>query len=749
MSSAPSLSESLLDGLNEAQRAAVTHEDRHLLIVAGAGTGKTRALTRRVGWLVAQGISPWSVLAITFTNKAARVLKERIGSLPGSDGVWAGTFHSFGAFLLRRHGETIGLDPRFTILDRDDQTRLVKSILSDAHLPRELSPRDLLAAIGHEKNGGGAPLPRLVRAKLARIPLPPLLMEYTARLRAGHMLDFDDLLLEPVRLLREVDDVRALYHDRFRHILVDEYQDTNLIQRDLLLLLAGTDGVVTAVGDPDQSIYRWRGAEVRNILEFDQDFPGAHRVVLERNYRSTKTILEAAESVIENNVDRHAKRLFTENADGQAVRVLRALDAGREGAAIADEIQRWIRQGYRPSDVAVFYRVNAASRAIETALRARDIPYVVVASVEFFQRREVKDLLAYARLIENPHDEAAFRRVVNVPRRGVGATSLERLQAGATQSGLSLYEVARRGDDRIKGVARKGLARFLGLLERVRADADGPVADVLLRILEETEYREQLASSPDELERARVENVEELVAFARQFDREEGEVERDEQTDPARGGEGTGLSAFLERTALVSDQDDVDPTAGRVSLMSVHAAKGLEFPCVVIAGAENGSFPHARSLDEDGRPEEERRLFYVAMTRAEQHLTVTCAQGRHSYRGFERRHPSPYLREIPTSLLACVDLVADTDFLAGTDIGWQVRELSGRVQAPDPHEQDAPVREVEGGFTIGDRVRHPYFGEGRLFEVEGRGRTTYLTVDFDGVGRKRMLMHLARLEKAT
>ena len=737
MSSPPSIEESLLADLNEPQQAAVTHGNGPLLVVAGAGTGKTRVLTRRVGWLITQGVAPWSLLAITFTNKAAGVLKQRLADLPGGEGVWAGTFHSFGAFLLRRHGETIGLDPRFTILDREDQQRLVKSILQEAGGSRELRPRDLIAAISHHKNGGGRPLSRDLRARLAGVSFEDLLERYATRLRAGRLLDFDDLLLEPVRLLDEVDEVRELYRERFRHVLVDEYQDTNVIQRELLVRLLNESRNLTVVGDPDQSIYRWRGAVVRNILEFESDFTGATKVLLEQNYRSTKTILEAAESVIEKNLGRHAKRLHTDNAQGGRVRVYRALNGEHEGHVVAEQIDRWIRAGRRLDEIAVFYRVNAISRSIETALRAREIPYVVVAGVEFFQRREVKDVLAYARLIENPHDEAAFLRVVNVPRRGVGQTSLERLRIAAARNGQSLFEAAGRTDNDVTGRARKGLRTFLDLIGALRAERPPTMAKLLLQIVERAGYREWLESSDDELERSRVENVEELIAFGRDFDEQE---------------DGAELTLFLERTALVADQDDYDEAAGRVSLMSVHAAKGLEFPCVLIGAAETGYFPHARSLEDYDGVEEERRLFYVAMTRAKEELVATCTQSRQTYRGTERRRPSPYLLEIPPRLVEPVDRVGSSDFLAAaSSIGWSVSDAPNARETPPPADtapaDDAPVREVGGQLSVGCRVRHPYFGEGLLFDIEGRGRSTYLTVDFEGFGRKRMSMEYARLER--
>ena len=720
-------SDSLLADLNEAQRTAVTYQGDSLLVVAGAGTGKTRALTRRVAWLVTQGADPYGVLAITFTNKAADELKRRLAELPGGGAVWAGTFHGFGSFLLRRHGDEIGIDPRFTILDRDDQLGILKGIYKDLDIDKGLlRPRDAVAMISHRKNGGGGRPPLDLTLPGIGFAFDQLYDAYVERLRGADLLDFDDLLLDAVRLLEESEDTAAIYRARFAHVLVDEYQDTNLVQRDLLKRLIGPGQHITVVGDPDQSIYRWRGAVVRNILDFGEDFEGAEQVLLERNYRSTANILGAAEAVIERNSERHAKTLYTEREDGRPVLITRSRDAEDEGRAVAAQVEAWTKEGRRLDEIAVFYRVNALSRAIELALNDRSIPYVVVAGTEFFQRREVKDALAYARLVANPRDEAAFSRIVNVPRRGVGATSLARLRAYAAENALALTEAAPSAENAgVSKRARGGINRFLALLERVRAMPRAPVAPILEALVEGSGYRATLEDSGDDLDRSRLENVDELVAYAREFDKKEASGD---------------LQSFLERAALVSDQDAYVGGTGRVSLMSVHAAKGLEFPCVVITGAEMGYFPHARSLGEDAGEEEERRLFYVAMTRAQDALAISHAVRRQTYMGEEHRAPSPYLLDIPEERLERRDLAT----WAGARSLFDAEPAAYR--SPPQDDVDV-VRETGLGFEVGERVLHPYFGAGRLEAIDGGGTDARVTVDFDVHGAKQLLLRHARLEK--
>ncbi|MDJ0975634.1 MAG: 3'-5' exonuclease [Planctomycetota bacterium] len=727
--------EGLLEDLNPAQREAVTWPGGPLLVVAGAGTGKTRVLTRRVAWLVSGGLPAASVLAITFTNKAAQVLRQRLGSLPRGEQVWAGTFHSFGAWLLRRYGDEIEVDPRFTILDRDDQRRLLRTIINDLDL-KDLGFRPAVTgeAIGHVKNGSLGFASRELVELVEEPRFEDLWAEYHTRMKRASLLDFDDLLLESRRVLAEStyagDSVRA----RFAHVLVDEYQDTNRVQRDLLLELTRDRDNVTVVGDPDQSIYRWRGAAVENILEFEKDFPTAHTVLLEQNYRSTKRILHAAEAVIEQNTRRHAKRLFSEKLEGHPLVEMRCRDAEGESAAVAARIQAWRREGYSHSDIAIFYRVNSMSRGIELALKQQAIPYVVVAGVEFFQRREVKDVLAYLRLVLNPRDDSAFLRVCNTPRRGVGDTSLKRLRAAASAQGLALLEMARRPDNGVSGRAKKGLAAFVQVIDTLNQDSEAPVSMLIDTAARESGYLAMLEEHPDDLERSRVDNVHELIAFAKELERDDPE---------------TDLLAFLERTALVADQDGFDEESGRVSLMSVHAAKGLEFPCVIVAGAELGLFPHDRSLDDDDGLEEERRLFYVALTRAMERLAVSHAARRITYMGSEPRRPSPFLRNVPPEVVEVDDRTGGWSYGGGGGSAYGRDDSGFFAESATYDDPGEVVREAESTLAVGARVRHPHFGEGVLRDASGRGADARVTVDFDAFGRKQMLLRYARLERVT
>jgi len=754
--------DALLADLNPAQREAVTHPGGPLLIVAGAGSGKTRVLTRRVGWLVAGGLPGPALLAITFTNKAAQVLRTRLDDLPGAAGVWAGTFHGFAAWLLRRHGSVIGLDPHFTIADREDQQRLLKALLDERGLAAFKPKASALTGwISRAKNG-----PALLPREWARDAeaLQDLARAYDQRLRAAGLLDFDDLLLQARRALREGPGVAAALQARFAHVLVDEYQDTNPVQRDLLLALLGPARNLTVVGDPDQSIYRWRGATVANILKFADDLPGARTVVLDRNYRSTVHILDAAEGVISKNRGRFAKRLRSERGAGERVRVVRATDARDEAEVVADAVSRWIARGGRPGEVAVVYRVNALSRAVELALRARGIAYHVVAGVEFFRRQEVKDALAYARLVENPRDEAAFARVANVPARGVGATSLARVRAQAAARGVGWMEVARGEPEGVPKKARAGLRALADLIEGVQRLPRTPVTPVLEALLERSGYLAALSSEGADPEGARADNVRELLAAAHDFD--------DERPAPDQGG--GDLGAFLETTGLVSDQDGLEDDADRVSLLSAHSAKGLEFPFVVLIGAELGLFPHARSVQEDAALEEERRLFYVAMTRAMDRLLITHAawrfgSGGAGMGGFEPRLPSPFLRDMPA---ACVEgedragrmgarawdgagsSTADAEEGDSNASAWEPGAPGGgesvRETSPgfDPQRRELPEIDRRGGeLAPGDRVRHPVFGIGRLEALTGSAGARRLTIDFESCGRKQLIPGYARLER--
>ena len=732
--------ESVLAGLNDAQREAVTAPPGPLLVVAGAGTGKTRVLTRRVAWRILRGVSPRSVLAITFTNKAADVLKERLAGLPGGAGVTAGTFHGFCANLLRRFADRIGGTRDFTILDQEDQSRLLRDLCDDLGVDTTAHRPDAFASvISYRKNGGAGRTPAALRDARFVVALGRVETAYAERLRASGLYDFDDLLLEALRVLRESPEAAAACRERWRVVLVDEYQDTNGTQMELLRALVGDAPDLTVVGDPDQSIYRWRGASIRNILRFPDDFPGTRVVKLEENYRSTRRILAAAEAVIARNAQRFDKRLRTANDDGPRVRELRSRDPVEEAGAVVAQLSAWRAEGMPWAEMAVFVRVNHAARATEVALRQAGVPYVVVSGVEFFQRREVKDVLAWARLVVNPRDEAAFSRAVNAPRRGVGDTSVARVRAAATARGVSVPEAAFGAVPGLPPKARKALDAFGATLNALRAMPRAPVGPLLQAVVVESGYRRELLASEDELARARVENVDELVAAAHEADR-------------ARPG--TTLEEFLERTALVADQDGFQQGDDRVSLMTTHAAKGLEFDGVVVVGAEEGWWPHARSADRDDDVEEERRLFYVAMTRARRRLVLTHAAQRDSWGGLERRQPSRFLLDVPDDLVEVVDRsglygrvrarneaaararsafdpVGDEDLEAGGD------DVGGAGEAVYRREGSSP--------GAGDRVVHPYFGRGLIVSTSGSGASLRLVVAFDEAGTRTLLHSMSNL----
>jgi DNA helicase-2/ATP-dependent DNA helicase PcrA len=741
----------LLEGLNPAQREAVTYDGGHLLVVAGAGTGKTRVLTRRIAWRIARGAPPESILAITFTNKAAEVLVDRLAALPGGSRTWAGTFHAFGAWCLRRHADRIGLDRSFTVLDSEDQSRLLRDLLQDLGRSRQYSPEEMAQAISFRKCGGSGHVPLVLEEAEGADVADEVAALYAKRLRAASLFDFDDLLVEPLRLLSESPEAAAAIGDRFREVLVDEFQDTNAAQMALVLALAARGAEVCAVGDPDQSIYRWRGATVRNILRLPDVLPGTRVVTLEENYRSTKRILAVAEGVIERNLERHEKRLRTSNPSGEKVLSVRCLRSYDEANEVVSLLSRWMQEGLPASDLAVFFRVNHVSRGIETALRDAGIPYEMVSGVEFWQRREVKDVLAYARLVENPRDDAAFARVVNVPRRGVGDASLARLRAFATAQGASLAEAAALSASRVSGAARKGLDAFLSVLARLRSLPRAPVASLLEAIVVQTGYRDDLARRDDPLEASRVENVDELLLAARRAD--EGRPEED-------------LRAFLERATLVSEQDGYDPAAPRVRLMTVHAAKGLEFRGVVVVGVEDGWFPHARSTGRD-EVEEERRLFYVALTRARERLALTHASMRESFGGgLQVRQASPFLADAPPEDLVFLDRTG-VYFPppasrrpwpgAGRPASWTT-DAHGRLdEDPDddvvsegaPDADDVFARGAPDVPAPGERVRHPHFGAGRMVGSSGEGERLRVVVDFDEHGTKTILWSYAPLVRLT
>jgi DNA helicase II / ATP-dependent DNA helicase PcrA len=741
--------------LNPRQLEAVRHGEGPLLVLAGAGSGKTRVLTCRIASLIRdRGVRPSQILAVTFTNKAAGEMRERLVGLLGpaaARALWIGTFHAICSRLLRISGEAAGVDPRFVIYDDDDQRTLMRETLRALDVDdRRFPPAAVLAEIGRAKNELVDHVAYAARAETARQSmLAQIYAAYQRRLDDAHALDFDDLLLRAVQLFQNAPEVLARYQDRFRHILVDEYQDTNHAQYMLVGLLARRHRNLCVVGDDDQAIYRWRGADVRNILEFERDYPEARIVALEQNYRSTGRILAVAGAVIGNNPHRHPKTLWTANPDGDPVGLYEAFDGYDEARHVGEQIRAHQAAGGRFGDAAVLYRTHAQSRQFEEMFLRLGIPYQIVGGVRFYERAEIKDLLAYLRLASNPADEAGLRRVVNVPRRGIGEATLRRVDAYARESGISLWEAVRaaaRGGPSAAGAARSAgpvpgvggavrtaLAEFVDVVEDLRAfAADHSAREVLLRALDRTGYRRMLEAEGTDEAYARLENLEELGAVAREVEALTGADAAPDGGDgagaPPDGDlrEGASLDPFLQHLALQTDVDTFEERPDRVTLMTLHSAKGLEFPMVVLAGLEEGLFPHTRALEEEVDLAEERRLCYVGMTRARRRLLLTYAHQRTSYGTMRPSLPSRFLAEIPADGV--------------------VRQTTPRTETGDwPEEDQRPVPEV----AVGDTVRHKTFGAGRVLEVDGEGPRAIITVRFDGpAGTKRLALGYAPLERA-
>ena len=725
------MADRLLDALNPEQRKAVTARDGAVLVLAGAGSGKTRVIAHRIAYLLAvRHVSPASILAVTFTNKAAEEMRGRVLSLldkPALPFLWIGTFHAMCARILRADVEALGegFTRDFTILDADDTLSLIRRLLKDRGISeRNFQPRTVLSALSRLKCDGlsAAAFAEKAHGHFQRT-LAPVYEAYERQLLETNCLDFDDLLLLALRLLEEREEVRKKYQSQFHHILVDEYQDTNRIQYRLLKTLSGRWGNLFAVGDEDQSIYRWRGADLQNILDFQRDFPGAEVIKLERNYRSTTAILEAANGLVAHNTRRIGKHLWTERKEGPPVRLFAALSDREEAAFVADSIREQ-RARYAWRQMAVLYRTNAQSRSFEEAFLNRRIPYQVVGGLKFYERKEVKDVLAYLRAALNPQDRLAVLRILNVPPRGIGPATAERLEALAAARGVSLAEaLALAGEEgTFSPRAAASLRDLAGLLGGVRRRAaTEPPSQVVGWLLEASGYLAYLAehreAGPDP--EARIENVRELVSALREFETREG----------------GDLRLFLERQALASDQDDLQEGGhDAVRLMTLHAAKGLEFPVVFLAGLEQDLCPHLLSSQTEEGVEEERRLCYVGMTRAMDSLTLTWARQRYVFGVVQDRLPSPFLREIPPS---------------------RVEEVRGLSPAPSRFEEAASLfqREAERPeaprgkvLRVGARVHHKTFGFGIVLALEGEGPSQKVTVSFNRFGRKRLAAAVAKLE---
>ncbi len=732
--------DSLLEGLTEPQRAAVVHRGGPLLVVAGAGSGKTRVLTRRIAHLLATGDArPWEILAITFTNKAADEMRRRVIDLVGAEAgqMWVSTFHSAGLRMLRAHADVLGYQRGFTIYDAGDAETAVERIMKELNLDtKRLSPRSVAAAISAAKNEMLSP-EAYADAGRHDGPLHRRIAEiyalYAKRLRLANAMDFDDLMVNTVEMFRLDAEVLAGYQKRFRHLLVDEFQDTNGVQNELVIMLAAEHRNLCVVGDADQSIYRFRAADVRNILQFEQRFPDAAVIVLEQNFRSTQTILDAANAVIAKNVGRRAKHLFTVGEAGERIRLYRAGDEYDEGRWVASELRRLrTEHGLGWNQIAVFYRTNAQSRVLEEELLRASVPYRVMSGMRFYDRKEIKTALAYARLIVNPRDEASARRVINEPKRGIGATAQAKLGIYAAEHGVSFAETAPFARAAgLTGRALNGAERFAFLLEQLRALAnDLTPREMIDAIVRETGMGDALRDDNSDEAYSRLENLGELASAASQYD---------------------SLMDFVERMALISDADQLDSEAGAVSLMTLHIAKGLEYPAVVITGLEETVFPHRRAMGDDDELEEERRLCYVGITRAMRHLVLTHAWSRTLWGQHAPAIPSRFLTEIPAELVndlsatrpmrRPVDL--DEGFL-GRDTDFTSGRAFGSGAAP-------PVRSTGAenlGLVVGDLVVHDRYGPGVVTSVEGDGSRARATVRFDEHGVKSLVLAMTPLRRA-
>jgi len=715
----------ITEGLNDAQRAAVTHGDGPILILAGPGSGKTRVITHRIAYLVRERrVAPWRVLAVTFTNKAAREMRERAERLLGEDAaaLHMGTFHAMCARWLRADGEVVGVPRGFVIYDDADQVALMKRLLEDMHVdPRRFSPRAVLSAISAAKSElvGSEEFARRANDYFGEV-VARAYARYAEALQAAGALDFDDLLVRAVDMFRSNDEVRRKYADRYLHVLVDEFQDTNIAQYVLARELASVHGNICVVGDPDQSIYSWRSADIRNILNFERDYPGCATYLLEQNYRSTQAILDAADAVIGRNPGRKQRKLWTERGGGERITTYEAYSDEEEGEFIAREASRLASSGRRLSDIAVMYRTNAQSRAAEEALVRHRIPYRLIGGVRFYQRREVKDVIAYLRLIQNRQDQASLLRVLNVPPRGIGGRTVERLQEIAARSGGSTWDACQAvADGRPEGGAlgrTAGQVRgFVHTIETLRAKTGGSLAGLFDAVIELTGYARYLRTNEPEAEE-RLENLQQLRAVMAQYE----DV----------GGEDRDLATFLHDVALVADVDELEGSADAVTLITLHAAKGLEFPAVFMIGMEEGVLPHIRSFDDPRQMEEERRLAYVGITRAKDLLYLTRAYRRFLMGGQSMNPPSRFLADIPSDLLQ--------------PYGGASRTYVQAVTAP-PREEFRPA---EAKYQAGARVAHPKFGEGIVVSTQPNGGDIEVVVAFEGAGVRRLLQSFAPLTPA-
>ena len=731
--------------LNREKQEAVLHVDGPLLILAGAGSGKTRVLSYRIAHLIDEcGVNPWNILAITFTNKAAGEMRERVDKIVGygSESIWVSTFHSTCVRILRRYIDRLGYDTNFTIYDTEDQKTVMKSVCQKLQLDSKLyKERMLLNVISHAKDEYISPNEFLLEAKgdFRQEKIAQAYVEYQKELKKNNALDFDDLLVKTVELFQSCPDVLEYYQNRFRYIMVDEYQDTNTVQFKFISTLARQYRNLCVVGDDDQSIYKFRGANIRNILDFEKVFPDAKVVKLEQNYRSTQNILNAANGVIANNRGRKEKALWTENEQGEPILFQQFQNGYEEAEYVSGEISKKVRKGEAEyQDFAVLYRTNAQSRLFEEKFLYANIPYKIVGGVNFYSRKEIKDILAYLKTIDNGKDDLAVRRIINVPKRGIGNVTLAKVQAYADSRDISFFEALEEAGE-IPGLGKAALKiqPFVHLIHEMRLSlADMSMQDLIQAILDKTGYAEDLKNEDTDESEARLENIDEFINKAVTYE---------------EGAEEPNLSGFLEEVALVADIDSVEDGDNRVLLMTLHSAKGLEFPYVYLAGMEDGLFPSYMSIAADDPTEEieeERRLCYVGITRAMKELTITCARCRMVRGETQYNNVSRFVREIPPELLARKSVMPREPKKPEVpqNTSYQKAKEAFRTKTFDP-QQFKVVKADKLDYTVGDQVSHVKFGKGTVLEITEGGRDYEVKVDFERFGVKKMFASFAKLKK--
>lgn len=729
----------ILDSLNDAQRRSVTAPLQNLLVLAGAGSGKTRVLVHRIAWLIeTEGLSPYSILAVTFTNKAAREMRGRIEQLLGinTQGMWVGTFHGLAHRMLRAHWKEAGLQENFQIMDSDDQLRLIKRLCKEMNLDEtRWPPRQMQWFINAQKDEG-------LRSKHLERSADPfqrtmvdLYQAYEEACDRGGMIDFGELLLRSLELLRDRSPALLQhYRERFRYVLVDEFQDTNAIQYAWLRLLCQGEHKLMAVGDDDQSIYGWRGARIENIQTLGTHFPNTDTIRLEQNYRSTQSILKTANAVIQNNTDRLGKELWTEGKEGEAVSLYSAFNEQDEARFIVDQISQWVEQGNRRDESAILYRSNAQSRVLEEALIRSNIPYRIYGGQRFYDRLEIKNALAYLRLISNRDDDTAMERVINVPTRGIGTRTVEMIRERARQEQTSMWRSANEMTELkvLPARANNALQGFLNLINQLGTESEElslhEQTDLVIKSSGLIEHHEK---EKGEKGQSRIENLDELVTATRQFESQWQRETNEENT--------TLLAAFLDQAALDAGEAQADSHTDSVQLMTLHSAKGLEFPLVFLTGMEEGLFPHSMSAEEPGRLEEERRLCYVGITRAMQKLYFTLAESRRLHGQEKINRPSRFIREIPDHLIEEVRL--NSTVRRPYSSGYASSSAPAFTQ-----QRHAEMDQTGTQLTLGQRVKHPKFGDGFIINLEGNGPKARVEVNFDEVGSKWLVVGFAKLE---